>query len=266
LGSGACCRRSAQSGFFGEGAGSNRMSGNEVRVSSHGTDVMGNRCAPVGVVSRCVSVADTSLSLSLSLCRGSSSGQDARFGARNGAQNNLLGTARRASERGFRRPAHGPAAAASFTCACVDHKLGRAPHNPWSSFEEAPSRALFPRAGVAGPMRCGLNLRPRRSLFRTTMAGGRFGEVCSSVVAVDPSPAVAFEEAPSRALLPRAGVVVHVVPERRGPVDPRPRRSPWAAMGGASRRPRSLVCRAHVARCVLLAPRRPGRFLVGGGR
>ncbi len=46
--------------------GRNGMSGNGVRVSSMGTDVMRDRCAPLGVVSRCVSVADTSLSLSLS--------------------------------------------------------------------------------------------------------------------------------------------------------------------------------------------------------
>ena len=51
---------------FGEGAGSKRMLGNEVRVKSLGTDVMRGRCARIGVVCRCVSAADSSLSLSLS--------------------------------------------------------------------------------------------------------------------------------------------------------------------------------------------------------
>jgi hypothetical protein len=67
LGSGFLLPASAQAGSFGEGAGSNRMSGNEVRVKSHETDVMGSRCAQMRGVVRCVSVADTSLSLSLSL-------------------------------------------------------------------------------------------------------------------------------------------------------------------------------------------------------
>ena len=33
----------------------------------------------------------------------------------------------------------------------------RSPHNPWRAFEEAPSRALFLRAGSVGPKRHGLS-------------------------------------------------------------------------------------------------------------
>jgi hypothetical protein len=61
---------SAKRVSFGEGAGSKRMLGNGVRVSSLGTDVMRDRCALRGVVCRCVSTADSSLSLSLSLLLG----------------------------------------------------------------------------------------------------------------------------------------------------------------------------------------------------
>jgi hypothetical protein len=43
------------------------MSGNGIHVESFETDVMGIFARPEGVVTRCVSVADTSLSLSLSL-------------------------------------------------------------------------------------------------------------------------------------------------------------------------------------------------------
>jgi hypothetical protein len=43
------------------------MSGNEAHVKSFEIDVVRDRCAPVGAITRCVSVADTSLSLSLSL-------------------------------------------------------------------------------------------------------------------------------------------------------------------------------------------------------
>jgi hypothetical protein len=48
---------------------------------------------------------------------------------------------------------------------------------------------------------------------------------CSSVVAIDPSLVVAFEEAPSRVLFSRAGAAAPEVPERRGS-HARPRRSP----------------------------------------
>jgi hypothetical protein len=41
--------------------------------------------------------------------------------------------------------------------------LVRPPHNPWRMFEEVPSRALFPRAGVAGPTRRGPHAGPRRA-------------------------------------------------------------------------------------------------------
>ena len=56
-----------KAGFLGEGAGSKQMSGNGAHVQSHETDVRGIAARQNGVVARCVSVADTSLSLSLSL-------------------------------------------------------------------------------------------------------------------------------------------------------------------------------------------------------
>ena len=54
-------------GFFWRGSRVETMLGNGVRVKSFETDVMGSRCASLGVVVRCVSTADSSLSLSLSL-------------------------------------------------------------------------------------------------------------------------------------------------------------------------------------------------------
>jgi hypothetical protein len=48
--------------------------------------------------------------------------------------------------------------------------LVRPPHNPWRMFEEVPSRALFPRAGVAGPTRRGPHAGPRRPLFSASTA------------------------------------------------------------------------------------------------
>jgi hypothetical protein len=55
-------------------------------------------------------------------------------------------------------------------------------------------------------------------------------------------------------------------PGRRGPTDLGPRRPPMTTRSGASLRPRSLVCVAHFAHCVLdlLAPRRPGDLLRPG--
>jgi hypothetical protein len=50
----------------------------------------------------------------------------------------------------------------------VDHKLGRALHNPWSSPEEASARVPFPRAGVVAPERRGpIDPGPRRAPLTT---------------------------------------------------------------------------------------------------
>jgi hypothetical protein len=43
--------------------------------------------------------------------------------------------------------------------------LVRPPYDPWRMFEEVPSRALFPRAGIAGPTRRGPHAGSRRPLF-----------------------------------------------------------------------------------------------------
>jgi hypothetical protein len=67
LGSEFSLPASAQAGSLEREPGRIGMSGNGVRVSSMGTDVMRDRCARMRGVVRCVSVADTSLSLSLSL-------------------------------------------------------------------------------------------------------------------------------------------------------------------------------------------------------
>jgi len=104
-------------------------------------------------------------------------------------------------------------------------QLGRAPHNPWSSSEEAPSRAYFPRAGVVGPKRRGLvpNPGPRRSLCLSSRLAG----VCSSVMC--PSPTGLWRSRSPRRVLQYAPVVVPA--ERRDPIfDPGSRRS---LFGGA---------------------------------
>ena len=65
-------------------------------MSSSGTDVMGIGVPEMRAVVRCVSSADTSLSLSLSLC-------SQFLSAENGAQAHLLAGSDRALGRGFSR-------------------------------------------------------------------------------------------------------------------------------------------------------------------
>jgi hypothetical protein len=48
--------------------------------------------------------------------------------------------------------------------------LVRPLRNSWRMFEEVPARALFPRAGVAGPTRRGPHAGPRRPLFSASTA------------------------------------------------------------------------------------------------
>jgi hypothetical protein len=69
-------REALYRGCFGRGL--DRMRKGRVRMSSLGTGVMRDRCAPVGCVTRCVSAADTSLSLSLSLSAPDLAGKDLR--------------------------------------------------------------------------------------------------------------------------------------------------------------------------------------------
>jgi len=267
-------------------------------VKSFETDVIEDRCAPVRVVCRCVSTADSSLSLSLSLCSWLSS-------AENGSSTGLLAGHRRAFERGFRTAWRRPlTTAAPLACARASNELGRAPHNPWSASEEALS-CVPSRAGVVAHNRRGPvpNPGPRRSLLFGSPA--RRG-LLERRVPMFPVGVVAFEEVPSRTpmragvvsgerpgpsdlgsrrlvvssrrVLQHAPVVAHA--ERRGPTDPGSRRSSRAAMGGASLRPyrsretlafdRSGETLAHPPfgqhpRFGQLAPRRPGRFLVDAG-
>jgi len=129
-------------------------------VRSFETDVMGSRCARIGVVVRCVSTADSSLSLSLSLC-------SQLFSAENGSSTHLLAGRRRVSERGFRSAWRRLLPAAPFACARVDHSLGRPLSNPWRASEEVPSRVPSRVGSVVGPMCRGLvpNPGPRHALF-----------------------------------------------------------------------------------------------------
>jgi hypothetical protein len=69
LGTGVVVAGFSAKGTLGRGTGSKRMLGNRVRMSPLGTDVRGVVVRPVRAITRCVSVADTSLSLSLSLLR-----------------------------------------------------------------------------------------------------------------------------------------------------------------------------------------------------
>ncbi len=122
------------------------------RVSPFGTDVMGivaHSGAPVG---RCVSSADTSLSLSLSLCPGLL-GSDSGFGARRGVSHDLPAGTHRAFECGVRRSRQ--AAQGLFERRCHPHLA--------PAFEEAPAHAHPTRAGSVSAERRGHNPRPRRS-------------------------------------------------------------------------------------------------------
>jgi hypothetical protein len=143
------------------------------RVSPLGTDVTGIVVRPLGAVTRCVSVADTSLSLSLSLSAPNLSGLEPSSGAFRGAYLDLLDGPGRACERGFCHVRRGSTATHTepLAGAEVDISLGCSPHNPWRTSEEVPSRAPT-RAGFVAPKRRGLfHAWPRRPFFRTTMGG-----------------------------------------------------------------------------------------------
>jgi hypothetical protein len=133
-----------------------------IRVSPLGTDVTGVVVRPVGAITRCVSVADTSLSLSLSLSTPNLSGLKPSSGAENGAYSDLLAGSRRAPGRGFRRSWRRPLAVSP--CAGVRViGLAGSPYNPWGTSEEVPSRAPT-RVGFVVPGRRGLfHAWPRRS-------------------------------------------------------------------------------------------------------
>jgi hypothetical protein len=184
---------SASQGMLGRGPG--HMEKGCFRVSPIGTDVTGIVVRPAGAVCRCVSAADTSLSLSLSLYSRFSR-QKPSSGAGFGALHDRLAGNRRAL------------ASAALCCVgrsrilAVSAKLGRSPRNP--------------------------------------------GEAIKGAWAL----------APSRARFPG----------RRGSTDLGPRRPPMTTRSGASLRPRSLVCVAHFAHCVLdlLAPCRHGGLLRPG--
>ena len=78
------------------------------RVSPIGTDVVGIVVRPAGAITRCVSLADTSLSLSLSLSTPDFLGKKPSFGAEKGASHYLLAGSRRALGRGFARSPYAP--------------------------------------------------------------------------------------------------------------------------------------------------------------
>src|SRR5665213_1466753 len=85
------------------GRGPDRMKRCCFRVSPIGTDVMGIALRPTGAVCRCVSAADTSLSLSLSLSTPGLLGKKPSLGADRGAHHHLLAGTRRAPGRGVHR-------------------------------------------------------------------------------------------------------------------------------------------------------------------
>jgi len=172
------------------------MLGNEVRVRSFETDVMRDRCAPMGVVVRCVSTADSSLSLSLSLC-------SQFLSAENGAPTGFLAGLRRVFGRGFCRS----------VLVCRLGNAGPAPSRLRDSvsFSIGVGRGSFPRV-----YRSKGNLRILR----------RFERRCYC-----PSPVVAFEEAPLR-FPTRAGAGSA---ERRGLAPMGPRRSPFFGVSSRNR-------------------------------
>ena len=175
------------------------MLGNGVRVRSFETDVMGSRCAPNGVVCRCVSTADSSLSLSLSLC-------SQLFSAENGSNTHLLAGRRRVSERGFCAAWRRLLPAAPLACARVANSLGCPPDSPWEASEVVPSRVPS-RGGSVGPERRGPVPNPgsRRSPLcvcwvgrgvlmassaRSVVAPGVRGGLAALLVTLDGEPVV----------------------------------------------------------------------------
>jgi hypothetical protein len=73
------------------------------RVSPLGTDVTRVVVRPSGAITRCVSLADTSLSLSLSLSTPDLLGQRPSSGAKNGADHRYVDRSRRGCARGVCR-------------------------------------------------------------------------------------------------------------------------------------------------------------------
>src|SRR5665213_1179826 len=85
------------------GRGPDRMKRGCFRVSPIGTDVMGIGVARGLPLARCVSAADTRLSLSLSLSTPGLLGSRPSFGVFRGARRQLLDRPRRGCARGFFR-------------------------------------------------------------------------------------------------------------------------------------------------------------------
>jgi hypothetical protein len=157
-------------GILGRGPG--HMEKGCLRVSPIGTDVTGIVVRPAGRITRCVGIADTSLSLSLSLCSRFSR-QKPSSGAGFGALHDRLAGNRRAL------------ASAALCCVgrsrilAVSAELGRPSHNPGEAIKGAwalaPSRAWFPgRRGSTdlGPRRPPF-FDPSRTLRRCVARGVR---------------------------------------------------------------------------------------------
>jgi len=138
------------------------------RVSPMGTDVMGIALRPVGALARCVSVADTSLSLSLSLSTPGLLGKKPSLGAQSGAHNDLLAGIHRPPGCGVRRSprAHGSLVSCAprgsvLRARGLFERRCRVPHLA-VAFEKAPSRAPT-RDGSSSAERRGSHKGPRRS-------------------------------------------------------------------------------------------------------
>jgi len=148
------------------GRGPDRMRRSCFRVSSMGTDVAGVAAARVGPVGRCVSIADGSLSLSLSLSTPGLVGKKPSVGAGLGACNDLPAGHRRAPGCGTRVARRRRGACPLLACARVAVDLGRLPCTPGVASKGAkalvPSRVWFPgrRGSLSGRgahLFCGLS-------------------------------------------------------------------------------------------------------------
>jgi hypothetical protein len=272
-------------------------------VKSFRTDVTGVVVRSSEPITRCVSVADTSLSLSLSLSTPNLSGLEPSFGAENGAPDHLLVGPRRASGCGICRSRRRPLAVSPWADVRVI-ELACSP-NPWGTSEEVPSRAPT-RAGFVGPRRRGLfHAWPRRPLLsgvstefavlakrvrfaisvkqvrisgRPISPAKRAGRdetsgSCAGSSVVGPSPTGLWRSRRLRRVLQHAPVAVVVSAERRDLTHAGSRRSPicvclrQAGPASSSRRPTP-----HPKRClgrgILSAAwdgMSPRRSLTGGG-
>jgi len=186
-------------------------------VKSFETDVIGSRCAPMGVVVRCVSTADSSLSLSLSLCSQFSS-------AENGATHRFLTGRRHACGRGScaaSRTAMGGASLRPRSLACKARHAScvldlLAPRHPGRSLVGAARPSLLflacARVSVSG---CSPVLAVSAKRVRTfarsmsLLSAGPWGACLDPACLGCPShiPWRASEEVPSRAPI-RGGLVV----------------------------------------------------------